>query len=179
MVLNTVVGPPKPGFRPTAFHRFSRAPVVSDLAFRWLEFPQRALHTAQGDRSTIRGPVARAYRFPLRRRADRAAPLALARMVPDSFEHPSIPELRRCQELIESFEGPAAIVWGDRDPILGRVRSHIERLVPHAAVTRTQAGHFLQAEVPEAIAVAIGSVCAQITARPATPPAPPPGAASS
>jgi pimeloyl-ACP methyl ester carboxylesterase len=163
VVLNTALSPPKRDFRPSRFHRFARVPVVSQLAFRLLGFPQNALFTAQGDRSSIRGQVARAYRHPLRRLRDRAAPLALARMVPDSFEHPSIEPLRRVQAFTESFDGPAAIVWGDRDPVLGRVRSWIEQLLPQAEVTRTRAGHFLQEEVPHPIADAIRHVAAQLT----------------
>ncbi len=162
VVLNTVLGPPRPGFRATAFHRFSQMPVLSDLAFRGLGFPQVALWSAQGDKRSIRGDVARAYRYPLRRFSDRVAPLALARMVPDSLEHPSIPALERCQALVESFKGPAAIVWGDRDPVLGRVRRRIERLLPDAPVTVTQAGHFLQEEVPAEIAQAVRDVVLRV-----------------
>ncbi len=155
VLMNTVASPPKAGFRKTAFHRFANLPVVSTLAFRLLGFPQRALGSVQGDRASIRGRVARAYRYPLRGWANNAAPLALARMVPAGFDHPSIPGLERCREVAESFEGPAAIVWGDRDPILGRVRSWMEKLLPAAEVTRTRAGHFLQEEVPAEIAAAI------------------------
>lgn len=158
VILNTVASPPRPGFRSTTFHRFARAPIVSTAAFRLLGFPQRALHLAQGDRSSIRGEVARAYRYPLRGWSRNAAPLALARMVPDSMEHPSIPGLERCRELVESFDGPAAIVWGDRDPILGRVRRWMEKMLPEAEVTRTGAGHFLQEEVPAEIAAAVRKV---------------------
>lgn len=158
VILNTVVGPPKPGFKPTLFHRFARAPILSDLVFKWAGMPQGALLFAQGDKGSIRGDVARAYRWPLRDRADREAPLALARMVPDSLDHASIPELSLCQSVVERFEGPAAIVWGDRDPILGRVKNHIARLLPNAEVTSTDAGHFLQEEVPQQIAAAIRSV---------------------
>ncbi len=155
VLLNTVVGPPRPGFRPTLFHRVAAMPVVGDLLFHRLGLVQRGMAMAQADRSSIRGEVARAYRFPLRRGQPDVAPLALARMVPGSQSHPSVPALRRSQELVESFRGPVAIVWGDRDPILGRARGRIERLLPAARVTRTQAGHFLQEEVPEEIAEAI------------------------
>lgn len=161
VVLNTVASPPRAGFRPTAFHRFARAPIVSTLAFRTLGLPQRCLHWVQGDRSSIRGEVARAYRYPLRGWSRNAAPLALARMVPDSLSHPSVPDLDRCRELVEGFGGPAAIVWGDRDPVLGRVRRWIETLLPQATVTRTEAGHFLQEEVPVEIATAIRRVAGE------------------
>jgi cis-3-alkyl-4-acyloxetan-2-one decarboxylase len=160
VVLNTVLSPPPSDFRPTAFHRFARMPVASNLAFR-LGFPQNMLWSVQGDRSSIRGEVARGHQYPLRRMRDRVAPLALARMVPDSFQHPSIEPLERVRELTESFRGPAAIVWGDRDPVLGRVRNWIARLLPQAEVTRTEGGHFLQEEVPEPIAAAIRRVAAE------------------
>ena len=155
VVLNTALSEPKPDFKATAFHRFGRLPIVSDFAYRVLGFPQIALGTAQGDRSSIKGDVARAYRYPLRNRLQNQAPLALTRMVPDSLHHPSIPALRRVGEFVRSYQGPAEIVWGDRDPVLGRARNHISRMLPQAEVTRTQAGHFLQEEVPKEIATAI------------------------
>lgn len=107
------------------------------------------------------GDIGRAYRYPLRHVRDRVAPLALARMVPDSLAHPSVPVLERCQAFVESFTGPAAIVWGERDPILGRVSKRVARALPGAKVTMTQAGHFLQEEVPDEIAAAITWVAAQ------------------
>jgi pimeloyl-ACP methyl ester carboxylesterase len=158
VVCNTVLSPPRPGFKPALFHRFANTPIVSDLAFRLLDMPQRVLHTAQGDRQSIRGDVARAYLEPLRGLRNNVAPLALARMVPNSEQHPSNTALRACQELVTSFVGPCAMVWGDRDPVLGRVRSWMEKLLPKAPVTRTNAGHFLQEEVPQEIAAAICSV---------------------
>lgn len=158
VILNTVVGPPKPGFRPTAFHRFAHAPLLSTLAFRGLGFPQIALWTAQGDRSSISGDVAYAYRHPLRSVRHNAAPLALARMVPHTLDHPSVGELARCQALVESFQGHAAIVWGTRDPVLGRLLKRTQRALPHAKTWVTEGGHFLQEEVPDEIAAAIRHV---------------------
>lgn len=160
VLLNTVVSPPRPGFRPTSFHRLARLPLLSDLLFRGFAFPQALLHRVQGDPTSISGDVARAYRFPLAGLRNSAAPLALARMVPDSLEHPSVVPLRRCQELVQGFRGPSAIVWGDRDPILGRVRSWVQKLLPGARVTATPAGHFLQEEVPDEIADAVRFVAA-------------------
>jgi haloalkane dehalogenase len=156
VVLNTVLGPPRPGSRGTRFHRFARRPVVSDLAFRLLGYPQRALHRVQGDPASIRGEVARAYREPLGGLLRNAAPLALARMVPNGIDpHPSLEPLRRVHAFVAGFTGPAAVVWGERDPVLGRALRRIEEQLPRAPVTRTSAGHFLQEEVPEEIARAI------------------------
>ena len=161
VVLNTGVGPPRPGFRPTLFHRLARVPLVSDVLFRALAFPQRILHRVQGDPASISGDVARAYRFPLAGLRNNLAPLALARMTPNTLTHPSIEPLRRCQAFVEGFTGPSAIVWGDRDPILGRVRGRVQKLMPSARVTATAAGHFLQEEVPREIADAVRHVAAR------------------
>ncbi|HEY3357282.1 MAG TPA: alpha/beta fold hydrolase [Polyangia bacterium] len=163
VLLNTGVAAPRPGLRGSLFHRVARLPLASDLLFRGLGFPLGWLHRVQGDPGSIRGDVARAYRFPLRW-PDNAAPLALARMVPDSTTHPSVPDLVRCEELVRGFTGPSALVWGDRDPILGRARARLERLLPRARVTRTAAGHFLQEEVPDEIAAAIRAVAAEVEA---------------
>lgn len=158
VILNTAIAPPKPGFKPTAFHKFSQMPVVSNIVFRWFGFPQTVLHRVQGNPASISGNTARAYQYPLKKYRDNAAPLALARMVPDSLDHPSVEPLRKCQSLAESFKGPAEIVWGDKDPILGRVFKRVKAMLPHAGVTRTQAGHFLQEEVPEEIAAAVRKI---------------------
>ena len=158
VVLNTVIGPPKPGFKATAFHRFAQTPIVSDLVFRVGQFPQIHLGVAQGDPSSMAGTVGRAYRFPLQKFRDRKAPFALARMVPNSPVHPSIPSLESVYDFVSNFEGPSAIVWGKKDPVLGSVFSHVKRTLPNAEVTETDAGHFLQEEVPEEIAAAIRSV---------------------
>jgi haloalkane dehalogenase len=156
---NTAVSPPHANFKPTLFHRLSQLPIASELLFRRLGFPLGVLHLSQGDRSSIRGEVAAAYRWPLRHVADRAAPLALARMVPDSVDrHVSIPALRISQFTFETADVPVRLVWGTRDPILGRVVNHLERLRPDAEVTRTEAGHFLQEEVPVPLADAIADV---------------------
>jgi haloalkane dehalogenase len=117
----SVLVPTRP--RGTLFHRFARLPVVSDLAFRALGFPQRGgfLGRTQADPSTIAGEVAAAYRWPLRRLLDRAGPLGLARMVPDRPDHPSVPALRPIEDWVRGFDGPSALVWGERDPVLGKM----------------------------------------------------------
>lgn len=166
---NTGLSPPRPGFKPTLFHRLSQLPVVSDVLFRRIGFPLGVLHLSQGDRSTIRGDIARAYRWPLARRQDREAPLALARMVPDSLEHPTVPGLEVTDELFRTAPVPVAIVWGDRDPVLGRVVNHLARIRPDATVVRTRAGHFLQEEVPDQLADAIAHVLAQANMSSSTP----------
>ncbi|HYO73403.1 MAG TPA: alpha/beta fold hydrolase [Archangium sp.] len=157
VVMNTALL--KPGrFRTTAFHRFSRMPVVSDVAFRLFNFPLPVLGRTQGDPSSISGDVARAYAWPLRSIVDRAAPLALARMVPHGPDHPTMAELTEGDVWARSFQGPVELVWGVKDPILGRALQRHREVFPRARVTETPAGHFLQEEVPEDIVAAIRRV---------------------
>jgi pimeloyl-ACP methyl ester carboxylesterase len=137
-------------------------PIVSSIVFRMLGFPQGILHRTQGNPASISGNTARAYQYPLKRYRDNAAPLALARMVPNDLAHPSVEPLRKCQALAESFKGPAEIVWGDKDLILGRAFKSVHALLPDAGVTRTRAGHFLQEEVPDEIAAAIKKVVSSV-----------------
>lgn len=158
VVMNTVLAPPKPGFKATSFHKFSNMPVVSDFVFRIGGFPQVNLGVAQGDKSSIRGDVSRAYRWPLRRFRENRAPLALARMVPSSLDHPSVEPLSTLAERVEAYDGPAAIVWGKRDPVLGRLLKRTKRAFPSAKVWETGGGHFLQEEVPDEIAAAVRHV---------------------
>lgn len=162
VLLNTVIGPPKPGFRPTAFHRFARVPILSDVAFTRLGFAQHFMSFVQGDPFSLSLDALRAYDLPLR---GSSVPLILARMVPDSLEHPSVPALQRCQAFALGAQVPVAIVWGDRDPVLGPVIHRLEKQLPHAHVVRTRAGHFIQEEAPEAIAAAIRRVVAEAIPR--------------
>jgi len=153
MVLaNTAVLPPARPFRSKAFHRFSHMPVVSDAVFRGLLFPVPLMSRTQGDRRSIGAHETLAYAWPLRRLRDRAAPLGLARMVPDAEDHPSTAVLDEVGSWVEAYEGPAALIWGLRDPILGRALNRHRRALPQASVRETQAGHFLQEEVPEVLA---------------------------
>jgi cis-3-alkyl-4-acyloxetan-2-one decarboxylase len=155
---NTSLLPPDKRAKATRFHRFANRPFISTFAFRVLNFPIPILKKVQGDPTSMGAEELRAYRYPLDSWANRAAPLALARMVPTSPQHPSIPGLKECGAWTESFAGPVALVWGLRDPILGRSLNRMRRTFPDAPVTETQAGHFLQEEVPEEIVAAITHV---------------------
>ena len=159
---NTVAGPPRADARPSLFHRFAHSRGLADLVFRLGGFPQRTLWMAQHDRRSISGDVASAYMEPLRGLSQNAAPLALARMVPLGADHPSLAGLARCRDFVAGFTGPIELVWGVRDPILGRVIGHLERTLPGARVSRHEAGHFTPEEIPGPIADAVRSAAARI-----------------
>jgi len=152
---NTAIRVPSRPPRVTRFHRFSHMPVVSDFFFRGLNFPVPTLHMAQGDRRSIGRNERRAYRWPLRRIKDRVAPLALARLVPQSLDSPTFQTLQEADDWARSFTGPVRLVWGMRDPILGRALRGVKKLFPDATVVETDAVHFLQEEVPDELAEAI------------------------
>lgn len=154
LLANTAVVLPRHS-RGSTFHRVARLPGIGPLLFVLGGFPQNVLHRVQADRGSMRGDVARAYRWPLRHWRDRAAPLALARLVPVGDQHPSLAPMRRIEEWVRAFVGPFTLVWGERDPILGRALARHERALPRARVVRTAAGHFLQEEVPEVLAAEI------------------------
>ncbi len=157
VVMNTTIGPPRPGFKPTLFHRvFSSR--VGEWAARWLSLPHGAMHYFQGDRRSIGRLVRRSYTFPLKGRGGHHAVIEAVRMVPHDMNHPSIPFLTEAGAAASGFDGPTSIVWGDKDPVLGKLRRRVTRQLPNAEVTVTEAGHFLQEEVPAEIAAAIRSV---------------------
>ncbi len=162
VVLNTVIGPPRPGFKPTAFHRIF-ATGAGEFLSRRLGLPQKRLGIAQGDRKSISGEVQKAYSYALRGKKDYQAVVDFVRMVPSSLEHPSIPAMREIGDLVDHFTGPSAIVWGDKDPVLGRVRRRVSRQLPDATVIATDGGHFLQEEVPGEIASAVRAVGGWVT----------------
>jgi len=157
---NTSVLAPRRPMRTTAFHRFSHLPIASDLAFRGLLFPVPVLDRVQGDRDSLGWSEKRAYAWPLRHLRDRAGPLGLARMVPDREDHPSLPALERIGAWARDYRGPVSLVWGTRDPILGRALARHQDAWPQASVTSLPAGHFLQEEVPEDLVASIRRIAA-------------------
>ena len=79
----------------------------------------------------------------------------MTRLVPQTLDSPALQTLREADDWARSFTGPVQLVWGMRDPILGRALKGTRELFPDAGVVETDAGHFLQEEVPERLAEAI------------------------
>lgn len=156
---NTGVLAPARPFRSKTFHRFSHLPWLSDVAFRAALFPLPVLRWVQGDRSSIGLFESCAYTWPFLLPGARAGALGLARMVPNSEAHPSTATLDEIGAWVGAFDGPSALVWGRRDPILGRGLRRHRAALPEASVRECDAGHFSQEEVPELWAAAIREVC--------------------
>jgi haloalkane dehalogenase len=76
-------------------------------------------------------------------------------MVPNRPQHPSVPALAEVERWLRAFPGPVELVWGRKDPILGRALKRHRVALPTARVTEVDAGHFLQEEAPQPIARAV------------------------
>jgi SAM-dependent methyltransferase len=62
----------------------------------------------------------------------------------------------RAAEWLLDFPGPVGLVWGHRDPLMSAADfAALERELPYARIWRTEAGHFVQEEEPDAIVEAI------------------------
>ena len=66
------------------------------------------------------------------------------------------------EDYVAGLNVPAEIVWGMNDPILGKALGAMKSNFPDAPVTETEAGHFLQEEVPVEIAEAVMRVVEQV-----------------
>ena len=156
VVMNTGVRAPRVPMDLSKAHALVKTPLVGELlveAMSPLFFTRLA--EVQGDPATMPPPVMDLYRRPLQDSGNAKATLALMRMVADGPDHASSPALRDIERYVEGLDIPAELVWGMNDPILARGLPVMQKILPTAPVTETEAGHFLQEEVPEIIAAAV------------------------
>jgi haloalkane dehalogenase len=158
VIMNTSVTAPKDGFTPTWFHGLSQLPVISDLLFRVFNFPLSVLKKFEGIPGSYSKDDLKIYKYPLKKFKNNAGPLALARMVPNNMNHPSVPIEKEVEEFLHSYKGPAEIVWGVNDPVMWKLRRRTERLIPQAKTIKTDAGHFVQQESPEKVVESIKKI---------------------
>tara|TARA_B100001057_G_scaffold467848_1_gene526384 strand:+ start:2196 stop:3185 length:990 start_codon:yes stop_codon:yes gene_type:complete len=156
LVMNTGFRAPRTPMDLSRAHALVKTPLVGELLVEALSpvFFTR-LAQVQGDPATMPPAVMDLYRRPLEDSGNGKATLALMRMVADGPDHASSPALRDIERYVEGLDIPAELVWGMNDPILGRGLPFMQEMFPTALVTETEAGHFLQEEVPEIIAGAL------------------------
>ena len=155
VVMNTSVTAPKEGFTPTWFHALSHIPIISDILFRLFNFPQAFLKKFESIPGSYSDKDIKSYKYPFKKIKNNAGPLALARMVPNSMAHPSIPIEQEVEEFLKSYKGPAEIVWGMNDSVMWKLRRRTARLFSQADTIKTDAGHFVQHETPEKVVKSI------------------------
>lgn len=130
-----------------------RARAIGDFIVRRLGFFERQvmkLATAtKRDRKTRR-----AYTGIFTSFASRAGVMAFPRMIPTNTKHPAAKILLEdTGPFLDSYDGPAKIFWGVKDPLIpiGALAAWKKRL-PQAEVTEfAQARHYLQDDEPETL----------------------------
>tara|TARA_B100001093_G_scaffold229543_1_gene220118 strand:+ start:2343 stop:3377 length:1035 start_codon:yes stop_codon:yes gene_type:complete len=156
VVMNTAFRAPRAPMDLSRAHALVKTPLLGELvveAMSPLFFTRLA--EVQGDPATMPPQVMDLYRRPLQDSGNGKATLALMRMVADGPDHASAPTLREIERYVEGLDIPAELVWGMNDPILAKGLPVMQKMFPTAPVTETEAGHFLQEEVPEIIAAAV------------------------
>lgn len=165
VILNTGFMAPKEKFELSRPHAIAATPIMGEVLLENVVSVFDRLHETQGDPASIPPEVAALYARPVRESGNIKGPLALMRMVPTGPDHPTSPLMSEVEAYARALEVPTEIVWGMRDPILARLLPAMTDMYPAARVSETQAGHFLQEEVPVEIAEAIERVVATVEAK--------------
>jgi haloalkane dehalogenase len=155
VIMNTAVRVTEVKTRLSRIHDVMKTPILGEFLANVRNLVFRGLHRPQHDPASMPQPVKDLYARPVRESGNHKAPLAMMRMVPDGPDHPSTPVMRELVPYVRSLDVPVEIVWGVNDPILGKAVPAMVENFPHARITETPAGHFLQEEVPEVIAQAV------------------------
>ncbi len=164
VVMNTGFTAPTEPRDLSSAHATVKTPVLGELILETFGSIFDRLPDAQGDPASMPADVLDLYGRPVLESGNAKAPVALMRMVPDGPDHPSAEQMREIEAYVGGLDIPAEIVWGMNDPILGPGLPVMRGQFPDARVTETDAGHFLQEEVPAEIAAAIQRVYGQIEA---------------
>jgi len=167
VAMNTLFNAPTEDVNLTVPHTIVKSPLLGEFLMEVLVSIFDRLHAMQGDPSSIPADVAQLYGKPVMDSGNEKATLALMRMVPDGPDHPSVPALRKIEKYALALDIPVELVWGLNDPIIGKGLPKMKQNFPHAPVTETQAGHFLQEEVPTEIAGALMRIVDQVQGKPA------------
>ena len=156
VLMNTGLDAPREKMDLSRAHALVKTPVVGELLLEvFANNFWENLANVQGDPASIPPDVMEVYRRPLDDSGNAKAPLALMRMVSDGPDHSDAGALRDIERYVDGLQIPAELVWGMSDPILAKGLAAMETNFPTAPVTRTDAGHFLQEEVPAVIAGAV------------------------
>ena len=165
VILNTGFSAPEEEFELSTVHALAARPVMGELVLENLVPLFDRLKDSQGDPESLRKEVSDLYGRPVLDSGNAKAPLALMRMVPTGPDHRTTPMMREVQTYAETLgDIPVEIVWGMKDPILAKALPRMEQFFPDAPVTHTEAGHFLQEEVPGEIAEAVLRVFEEVQA---------------
>lgn len=158
VVLNTVLDAPKgPRDAPTAL-KVVQTPVLGEFIMEGVTSMFAFLPGSQNDPATMSPDVIALYSKPLEDDGNSKGPLAFMRMSVLSPDNPDAKILQVTEDYIRNRPVPAEITWGMNDPVLGSRLADMQAIMPWATLVETEAGHFLQEEVPDEIAASIQRV---------------------
>ncbi len=143
-------------------HDIAKTPILGELMFEQVVSIFDRLPATQGDPASMPADVTELYGRPVIESGNAKAPLAMMRMVPYSPDEPSSVQMREIERYVAGLDLPVELVWGMNDPILGPALPRMQQNFPDASVTETEAGHFLQEEVPTEISAALLRVIDQV-----------------
>ena len=155
VLLNTGFNAPTMNIDLSPAHATVKTPIIGELILEVFFSIFERLGGVQGDPESWTPEVAELYGKPLFDNGNAKAPLAMMRMVTDGPNHPSTPAMIQIEEYVKTLDITSEIVWGMKDPILGKALTRMQQNFPDAPVIQTDAGHFLQEEVPIEIANAL------------------------
>ena len=164
VAMNTFFGAPREATELSPAHTFVQTPVLPDILLGVFVNMFDGIQNTQGDPASMPQEIRDLYHRSMAEGGNEKAPLAMMRMVPSGPEHPSAEQLRFMEPYARSLDVPIELVWGTKDPILGKGLPLMQQMFPNAPATETEAGHFLQEEVPDVIAAALMRVVDQVEA---------------
>ena len=163
VIMNTGFSVPDETFQLSTPHAIAATPVLGELVMENLIAFFDELKGSQGDPASMPKEVSDLYGRPVLESGNAKGPLALMRMVPTGPDHPTSPLMAKVEAYANTLDDiEVELVWGMRDPILGKALPRMQQFFPDAPVTETEAGHFLQEEVPGEIAAAVMRVVTRV-----------------
>jgi len=163
VMMNTAIYAPTEKMKLTRLHDLVRTPVVGEFLIEVVSGGGfSGMQRVQGDPNSMPPEVRELYGRPVQDSGNIKGGLALMRMVPHDPDHPSTAPMAELVTFVRSLDVPTEIVWGMNDPIGGGILASMQEHFPNARTTETQAGHFLQEEVPDVIAAAVMRVLDQV-----------------
>jgi len=162
VILNTGFNAPTINVDLSPAHATVKTPLIGELILEVFFSIFERLGGVQGNPESWTPELVELYGRPVMESGNSKAPLAMMRMVTDGPTHPSTSSMIKIENYVKTLDIPAEIVWGINDPILGKALPRMQENFPKAPVTKTDAGHFLQEEVPAEIAEALIRVINQV-----------------
>jgi haloalkane dehalogenase len=142
---------------------------MSEGFMQWRAFAERTGRDLEPGRlvqiSAIASPpspeIVAAYDAPFPDASYRAGVAAFPLLIPLKLDDPGAAELRQTREALKSWNKPALVMFSDSDPVTGGGDRFFRKIIPTAQnepiITIQGAGHFLQEEKGEEIAMHIAA----------------------